>query len=228
MQRLWGRFARSGKNPRVGMVHDSAGIGPWLESHGEAQVGKARTGGPGTIRQVTWSRGGRVPEPGALLGVGRPGPGEVGRATGSVGRPQGSARWRAGRRPGPHRKYRSSSAFSLFAKVPPASLMAPESELKLADCGERHDIGKGVGGGVGGGGGTASALRAGAAATAAGLPVRSRSLRLAWPSRPTLRAAAEPLSPRLPWLSVPRSSGRRRCGLPRAPTATNLLLGEAG
>lgn len=31
--------------------------------------------------------------------------------------------------------------------------MAPESVLKFADCGERHDIGKGVGGGERGAGG---------------------------------------------------------------------------
>lgn len=37
---------------------------------------------------------------------------------------------------GPHRKYRSSSAFSRFPKAPPASRMEPAPESMLSDCRE--------------------------------------------------------------------------------------------
>lgn len=42
----------------------------------------------------------------------------------------------------PHRKYRSSSAFSLFPKAPPASRMEPAPESMLSDCRERRNQGK--------------------------------------------------------------------------------------
>lgn len=51
---------------------------------------------------------------------------------------------------GPHRKYRSSSAFSRFPKAPPASRMEPAPVSMLSDCREsrghekkRHNKGEG-------------------------------------------------------------------------------------
>lgn len=76
MQRLGGVSHDLGRAPRVGMAHDSGGIGPWLESNGEAQVEMAWTGGPGTTRQGLGARVSGPRNPGALRGRGRPGTGE--------------------------------------------------------------------------------------------------------------------------------------------------------
>lgn len=90
MQRLGGVSHDLGRAPRVGMAHDSGGIGPWLESNGGAQVEMAWTGGPGTTRQGLGARVSGLRNPGALRGRGRPGTGE-----GRGGRPAVSGGRRA-------------------------------------------------------------------------------------------------------------------------------------
>lgn len=104
--------------------------------------------------------------------------------------------------PGPHRKYRSSSACSLFPKAPPASRTAPALDLTLSPCGERrgHWYRRGREGEE------ESALRAGATDPAAGIPIPSQSLCLALPRRSRRPAGYAPPTPWLPLQSVKHPS----------------------
>lgn len=80
---------------------------------------------------------GILPEDGCPKGPGKDGWSDRGR------RKDRGRRWGQDLGPdGPHRKYRSSSAFSLFPKAPPASRMEPAPASMLSDCRERRSHGK--------------------------------------------------------------------------------------
>ena len=122
---------------------------------------------------------------------------------------------------GPHRKYRSSSACSLFPKAPPASRTAPALDLTLSPCGERrgHWYRRGPRG-------EGSALRAGAADPTAGVPVPSQNFGLALPRRSRRPAGYARPTPWLPWLSVKHPSSDLKCSfsLGAASQALTALL----
>lgn len=151
---------------------------------------------------------GILPEDGCPRGPGKDGWSDRGRREdkeGDWGLDLGSGR--------PHRKYRSSSAFSRFPKAPPASRMEPAPESILSDCREsrgrekKKSITRERG----------PALRDGSCRH---LPSPSRSLGFAGPSHPRHRAEPEQPTPSLPLSSALLSSLRgSSCFSPSALTA---------
>lgn len=74
---------------------------------------------------------GILPEDGRPRGTGKDGRSDIER------RKDSEDDWGLDSGPGgPHRKYRSSSAFSRFPKAPPASRMEPAPVSMLSDCKE--------------------------------------------------------------------------------------------